>query len=578
MAFDAGMLRAVVFELNQILTDGKVEKITQPEGEEVDILFRSRGESHRLVIRAGANMPRLSLTKQNKESPATPPMFCMLLRKHLGGAKLLRATQEGYERVARLAFTGYDELGYTTEKYLVVEVMGKYSNLLLLDGKDKILAVLRAVDFSSSRLRQLLPGMTYELPPKQDKFPPLEETKEGFLTRLQEADPTQPADKWLTTTYLGTATQVAREMVWQTTGETDTPVGQVPVDAFWATFEGWFDRLKNHRYTPTLLSDKEGAPLDFCYTNLTYFGDVATRHTFDTFGELLDACYGTKEKRERIRRRAADLWGILERTEARIKRKLIAQEEELREASQGDQWQRMGDLLTANLWQLKRGDARLITEDFYQDPPVTVEIPLDTRMTPAANAQRYYKWYTKAKHARENLTVQMDKSLAELAYLETVRTFLERAETEADLTEIREELYRAGYASRMKGYASPKQIKLRPMEFISPSGYRVLVGRNNMQNDQLTFHTASKGDLWFHVKGMPGSHVILICGGEEPPAEDYTFAASLAAKHSVAKGDQVAVDYTRVRYVKKPPASKPGYVTYATNYTAYVSAENADTK
>ena len=573
MAFDAGMLRAIVWELNQILTDGKVEKVTQPEGEEINILMRSRGENHRLCIRAGANMPRLSLSSQNKENPATPPMFCMLLRKHLGGAKLLRVVQEGYERVARLSFSGYDEMGYAQEKHLVVEIMGKYSNLLLLDGNDKILAVLRAVDFSSSRLRQLLPGMIYELPPKQDKFPPLEETEKGFIARCGAANPTQPADKWLTNTYLGTASQVAREIVFRAAGETDTPMGSLDFARLWTSFSSWFDILKMETYTPSLMVDKEGSPLDFCYVPLQHLSFDAPNKTFATFGGLLDACYGEKEKRERIRRRAADLWGIVERTQARIERKLLAQEEEMREASQGEKWQRMGDLLTANLWQLKRGDARLVTEDFYEDPPVMVEIPLDTRMTPAANAQRYYKWYTKAKHARENLTIQMDKSRSELAYLDSVRAFLERAETEADLTEIREELFRAGYASRMKGYIPPKQMKLRPMEYTSPSGYKILVGRNNMQNDQLTFHTAGKGDLWFHVKGMPGSHVILFCDGEEPSAEDYTYAATLAAKHSSAKGSGIPVDYTRVRYVKKPPAAKPGYVTYATNYTAYVTGD-----
>ena len=572
MAFDAGVLHGVVWELNQILTEGKVEKITQPDGEEINILMRSRGENHRLVIRAGANLPRISLSSQSKESPSTPPMFCMLLRKHLGGAKLLRVTQEGYERVARLSFSGYDEMGYPQEKHLVVEIMGKYSNLLLLDGNDKILAVLHAVDFSSSRLRQLLPGMIYELPPKQDKFPPLEETQEEFYARFDQADATLPCDRWVVNTYLGTSSQVARELSFLASGGIDTPLYRVDKEVLWQVFSCWFERVKRDEYTPSLMCDGEGSPLDFCYAPLTYFGAGSITTSFDTFGGLLDACYGAKEKRDRMRRRAADLWGIVERSEARIRKKLALQQEELQESEQGEKWQRMGDLLTANLWRVKRGDTCLVTEDFYEEIPTQVEIPLDTRLSPAANAQRYYKWYTKAKHAKENLTIQMDKSRDELAYLESVRTFLESAETEVDLTEIREELYRAGYASRMKGYSSPKQIKLRPMEFTSPSGYRVLVGRNNMQNDALTFRTASKGDLWFHVKEMPGSHVILFCDGEEPPAEDYTYAATLAATYSAAKGNGIAVDYARVRYVKKPPSSKPGYVTYTTHYTAYVNS------
>jgi predicted ribosome quality control (RQC) complex YloA/Tae2 family protein len=568
------MLRGVVWEIDRLLTNGKVEKITQPAKEEINITFRRYGETLRLCIRGGANMPRLSLTRESKESPATPPMFCMLLRKHLGGATLLRATQAGYERVARLTFSGYDEMGYPTEKHLVVELMGKYSNLLLLDGQDKILAVLRAVDFTTSRVRQVLSGMIYELPPAQDKVPPLEETRAHFAASYTTADAEQLCERWLTDTYLGTSRQVARQIVYLATGKIDARMGETNADILWQVFDTWFGRVRAHEYTPSLAVGHDGKPLDDSYGEITYFGDAATVSTYPTFCDLLDACYATREKTDRIRQRASDLYGIVERVTARLSRKSEAQEEELQAASQGEKWQRMGDLLTANLWRVKRGDPVLKTEDFYEQEPCEVEIPLDTRLSPAQNAQRYYKLYTKAKHARLTLTQQIEKGREELRYLDSVRTFLDRAETEADLNELREELYRAGYASRMKGYASQKQIKLRPMEFTSPGGYRVLVGRNNMQNDQLTFRVADRGDLWFHAKGFPGSHVILVCHGEEPPAEDYTFAATLAAKYSRAAGDAVAVDYTRVRYVKKPPASKPGYVTYQTNFTAYVSTSD----
>ncbi len=573
MAFDAGFLHAVTYELNERLTDAKVEKITQPSADEINITFRRFGKTERLCIRAGSNMPRLSLTAIAKENPATPPMFCMLLRKHLGGARLVGAVQLGYERIVRLAFSAYDELGYATEKYLIAEIMGKYSNLMLLDARDRIVGVMRPVDFSTSRVRQVLAGMTYELPPPQEKRPPLEETRDGFFAAYDAFDPDILAEKYLTSTYLGTSLQVARELVHRTAGRSDAALADCPREKFWGVFDDWFTRVRENRYTPTLACDASGAPLDFSYGEITYFSTRAKTETYADLSSLLDAAFTEREKSDRIRARAADLYGILSRATARLEKKCELQTEELAEAEQGDAWKTRGDLVTANLWRLKRGDAVLVAEDYAFDPPRRVEISLDTRMTPAANAQRFYKYYNKAKRARETLTEQLAHSREELRYLESVEAFLDAAESEQDLVEIREELYRAGYASRMKGYAPPKQVKLRPMEFTSPSGYRVVVGRNNTQNDHLTHHLAAKGDLWFHAKGVPGSHVILFCNGEEPPAEDYTYAATLAATYSRAAGDSVPVDYTRVRYVKKPPASKPGYVTYSTNYTAYVKAE-----
>ena len=574
MAFDAALLRGVVWELVSHLTDGKVEKVLQPGKDEIHLLVRAGGDSHRVCIRAGSHMPRISLTYEPKENPPTPPMFCMLLRKHLGGARLLRVTQVGYERIVRMSFSGYDEMGFACEKHLVAEIIGKYSNLILLDAQDKILGVLRAVDFSTSRVRQLLPGMKYELPPAQDKRPPLEETEEGFLSLLAKADPAVPCDKHLTDTYLGTARQVARQLAFEASGQTDTPVGEVDPHRLWDAFSDRMRDLAAHIYQPTAVVDARGGVLDYSYGAITYFGESGTVKCFDTLSRMLDYCFVTQEKRERISARARDLTALVERAEARLTRKLQLQLEELADAREAKRYQRLGDLLTANLWRVKRGDTSLVTEDFYEEGTPTVEIPLDSRLSGAANAQRYYKLYAKAKRAEEHLTAEIEKCRAELAYLDTVKVFLEHAEGEQDLQEVREELYRSGYASRMKGYTSPKQLKLKPMEFTSPSGYRVLVGRNNMQNDTLTFRLASKGDLWFHVKGMPGSHVVLVCDGAEPPAEDYTFAAQLAAKYSRASGEGIAVDYTRVRYVKKPPGSRPGFVTYSTNYTAFVTAED----
>ncbi len=576
MAFDAGMLYCVVHELNSRLYDAKVEKIGQPSAEEIHISLRHFGENLKLCMQTGAGRSRLSLTRVVGENPPTPPLFLTILRKHLAGAKLLSVTQEGFERVARITFSATDDMGYPVTRHLMCEVMGKYSNLMLLDGDDRVLAVLRPVDFTTSRLRQVLPGMRYELPPKQDKRSPLEETKEGFFQAISSLNPATLIDKFITTTYLGTASQVARQIAWETSGTLDATLLDCDRERLWEVFSTWFDALKHHKVTPTMTVDGEGMPLDFSYAPMTYFGADATHRTYDTFGDLLDACFGEKDKRERVKQRANDLFGILSRSLSRLERKIEVQTEEIRQADEGETYRRMADLITANIWALKRGDTHLTTVDFYDETGREVTIPLDARLSPQANAQRYYKYYTKSKHAKEYLAVQIETARGELEYLLSVEAFLESAETEQDLIELREELYKAGYASRMRGYAPAKQVKLRPISYITPDGgYHVLVGRNNIQNDALTFKTAEKNDLWFHVKGFPGSHVILQCAGEEPTARDYTFVATVAAIHSKAEGDMIPVDYTRVRYIKKPPAARPGFVTYSTNFTAYVRADKS---
>ncbi|MBQ8175146.1 MAG: NFACT family protein [Clostridia bacterium] len=571
MAYDGGMLRAILCELNNTCADAKVERIFQPAQDEIDLILANHGKKNRLAISAGAGAPHMSLSAIAKENPAAPPMFCMLLRKHLAGAKFRGAEQVGFERAARLSFSGYDEMGYPTEKSLIVEVMGKHSNLILTDEKDKIVAVLRPVDFTTSRKRQVLPGMIYEMPPAQDKTDPLEETEEEFLSRLSTASPEKGAASYLSGTYLGVATQTAAEIVFRAVGNSDVKVGEIRPAAFYSTFSSWFDAVKREEFTPTLVLSADGTPLDYTYAPTAYRGSAATTQTLSSFAALLDRFFGERDLADRIRARSMDLHHLLSGAEARLCRKLAAQREELADCAKAEEYRRQADLVVANIYRLSRGMTEFIATDYSSGEGVDVLVHLDGRLSPSANAQRLYKYYNKAKTASRILAEQIALSEAELAYIEGVRGFLDRAESEADLTEIRDELYRTGYASRMKNYTPPKSIKLRPREFVTPSGYRLLCGRNNLQNDQLTFRTAGKDDLWFHVKDAPGSHVILLCDGEEPSAEDYTYAAEIAAHFSGVSGSGIAVDYTRVRHVKKPAGAKPGYVIYKTNYTAYVT-------
>ncbi len=571
MAYDGGMLRAIITELNNTCADAKVERVLQPARDGVDLILADHGKKERLAISAGAGTPHMSLSSIAKENPAVPPMFCMLLRKHLAGAKFRRAEQFGFERAARLSFSAYDEMGYPTEKSLIVEIMGKHSNLILTDGNDKIVAVLRPVDFTTSRKRQVLPGMIYEMPPAQDKIDPLTETEEGFLSRLAAASPDKGAASYLTATYLGIATQTASEIVFRAFGSSDTKIGEIQPAAFYSSFSSWFGAVKREEFTPTLVLSADGAPLDYTYAPTAYRGSAASSQTLPSFGALLDRFFGERDLTDRIRARSLDLHHLLSNAEARLSRKLAAQREELADCARAEEYRRQADLVVANIYRLSRGMTEFIATDYSSGEGVDVLVHLDGRLSPSANAQRLYKYYNKAKTASRILAEQITLSEAELAYIEGVRGFLDRAESEADLAEIRDELYRTGYASRMKNYTPPKSIKLRPREFVTPSGYRLLCGRNNLQNDQLTFRTAGKDDLWFHVKDAPGSHVILLCDGEEPSAEDYTYAAEIAAYFSGVSGSGIAVDYTRVRHVKKPAGAKPGYVIYKTNYTAYVT-------
>lgn len=579
MAYDAGMLYCVLDEIRRLCLGGKVERVLQPSDDEIDLLIHAFGETKRLCMRVGSNAPRLSLTRIGKENPAVPPMFCMLLRKHLASARLMEVTQRDFERACELKFLCRDEMGFEGERTLVCEIMGKYSNLMLLDGTRKILGVLRPVDFTTSRVRQVLPGMTYEMPPEQDKKDPTAVTREELVALLPEERDVR-IDKWITHTFRGIASRTASEIACRAAGEGDAFLSDCTNERFATTFVSFFEDLSSGKTVPTLLLGDEGLPLDYVFFAPS---EAVKRERCDDFADLLDRYFGERERADRIRARGADLVRLISAAEGRLLRKLEAQRSELAEAMKGEDFRRAGDLITANIYRLKRGMTAFEGVDYTVDPPMTVSVALDARLSPAANAQRCYKKYTKAKHAREILASEIASAEKELSYLSDVESFLSRAEAESDLAELRDELYRAGYGSRMKSYKPPKNQKLSVLCFKTTGGFTVLCGRNNMQNDRLTFKVADKDDLWFHAKGAPGSHVILLTEGREPGDDDYTQAAEIAAYYSSLRtGGLVCVDYTRVRQIKKPPAAKPGYVIYHQNYSAYVKpivrAEKTGTK
>ena len=574
MAFDAGMLSCVLHEIKEESLGARVEKVYQPERDEIILQIRSKSGGKRLLINAGSNNPRIGFTTVPKENPQNPPMLCMLLRKHLQGAKLCSVEQFGFERAAILGFETRDEMGYECVKYLIAELMGKYSNLIFADGDMKIITALKVIDFSTSSLRQVLPGMKYELPPKQDKADPMQTDEDEFMRLIAEASPERGCDKFILGSYLGISAAVAREVAFAATGAVDTPLSACSPRVLWSKLSELIESIKTADYAPTIILDGE-KPVEYAFCPLKQYSGLEAREIASP-SELLDVFFDTRDKEQRVKQRASDVQKLLFNAHARLIKKIELQEGELAECAHGEEYKRVGDLITANLYMLTRGmkEASLPDYDNMSEdgmlPYVTVE--LDERLSPSANAQRLYKKYNKSKNAKIELTKQIGLAKQELEYINSVLDSLDKAESPADLAEIRDELYRAGYASKMKGYTAHKQSAPTVAKFLTSNGYTVLCGKNNIQNEYITFKLGSKTDYWFHAKNAPGSHVVMLCNGEEPPAEDFTEAAEIAAYHSKAYGGQsVEVDYTFIRHVKKPPAAKPGFVIYHTNWSALVT-------
>ncbi len=576
MAFDACMMRAVLTEFKSEFPEAKIEKVLEPRVDEIDMLIHYGRTSRRLVFNVGPNAPRLQTSDTAKENPKEAPMFCMLLRKYFAGAKIISVDQPDFDRIADFTVSCYDDMGYPAERHIICEIMGKYANLIITDGDRKILTAMKIIDFAASTVRQVLPGLKYQIPAKPEKLSPLVIERALFFEKLAEFSPERTGEKFITSTYSGIATQIAHELVFRATGEIDTPVCNIDPEKFYQVFSEWQTLLINEEYTPTAAINHEGKPIDYSYMPITYLGDGAKISSFDSFRELFDLYFAERDRLEHIHQRAKDVMTLISNAEARTEKKLGIQRQALLDSERGEEYKKYGDLITANLYRLERGMSEFKTVDYYDENCPEIEIALDKKLSPAQNAQKMYKQYNKCKTAKSVLTEQIKIWEEELSYLATVRSFLERAECEQDLIEIRDELYRAGYSARMKGYKPPKQIKSAPIKFRTSGGFTVLVGRNNMQNDSLTMKTAERHDIWFHTKDIPGSHVILVTEGEEPPAEDYTEAARIAAHFSQGNGDSVEIDYTRVSNIKKPGGSKPGFVIYKTNYSTRVKPMSKD--
>lgn len=575
MALDAGMIRCLTDEISKEIMLCRVDKIHQPEKDEINLFIHTPNGTKKLLISASSGNPRINISKEQKENPDTPPVFCTLLRKHISGGRITSMEQLDFERAVKITIEARDEMGFLSEKNLICEIMGKFSNIILTDANMKILGVVKPLDFTASEKRQLLPGMIYEMPPKQDKKNPLEETKEGFISTMT-AKGEKPADKLIVESYGGIAPLVAREIVYRTTNACDTIVNDVvDVGFLWYNFSFVMNTLKSGCYKKTLVM-KDRRPFEFSFVDLTQYQKTAETVSYDSASMMLDEFYYQRDTLDRIHARANDLFKLVTNAEHRIKKKMALQYNELENCGEKEKFKQYGDLITSNLWALKQGDEKVSLVNYYSEDMEEIIIKLDKRLTPAKNAQNYYKKYNKLKNAEVELSRQIELGEKELDYIYTVMDSLTRATSQSELDEIRGELATSGYASKMKFKTQDKKKqKIKLQEYRTTNGYRVLCGKNNLQNDHLTFDVAEKYDFWFHVKNAPGSHVVMICSGmEEPPAEDFTEAAIIAATNSkMADSEKVTVDYTLVKNIKKPPAAKPGFVIYHTNYSAYVTPD-----
>lgn len=571
MAFDAAMLNCIMNEIKS-KGDCKVEKVYQPANDEIILLLHSKEKNYRLLINAGSNCPRINFTATQSENPQKAPMLCMLLRKHLGGSRLTNASCMGFERVCELEFDAYDEMGFKSKKYLICEIMGKYSNIILTDANKKILAILKPVDFSVSMQRQLLVGMKYELPPKQDKIDTSLVNREQFALIFNSTPLEMKIDKFITSKFAGIALSTARQIVYKACGNIDYTLEDVKLETLCDTFFEIIDQVRNNCARPYLIVNENTESVEFSYTPLDFYGKSYKSIEQNSFSELIDSYFLKKGKNERIRQKSSDIFRLLTNAEGRIVKKIALQTEELSQCEKAEEFRIMADLITSNLYAMKRGCEKISLVNYYDENCSIIEIPLDSRLSPSQNAQRYYKKYTKLKTAKMQLSKQIELAKSELEYIATVFDALTKADGENDLNQIRNELYHGGYASRMKNYNVVKSQQVQPLKFKTSNGYTVLCGKNNTQNDYITTKLAEKTDWWFHVKNMPGSHVLMQCK-EEPSEADFTEAAQIAAYYSKAEGNNIAVDYTNAKHVKKPSGSKPGYVIYHVNWTAYVTPD-----
>lgn len=572
MALDGILLNLAKNEILEEAQFSRVEKIHQPSREELVIHLRGKGGGKKLLLSVRANSPRIHFTQHAPENPATPPMFCMLMRKRLVNATLVDVRQSELDRVLYIDFDATNEIGDRVKLTLSIEIMAKHSNIILFESDGRIVDALKRVDLSQSTVRQILPGFRYTSPPPQNKLNILEHTTENIIEQVKSF-PTKTLSSAILSSLQGVSPLTSRELA----GEcTDHYVDEVSDNDFRLLSER-IDSLRNlitsGKATPFMLKDETGKPVDFSFMPIKQYGTKYSEEVKNSFSELLDEFYYECDRLDRTRQKAQDLVKFLGSAIARISKKISLQQAELRQCEDRETLRISAELINANLYRLEKGASFYDLENYY-DENKPIRIKADPSKSPAANAQKYFKDYRKAKTAEAMLTELIEKGKSDLQYLETVADALDRATTQAEIEEIRAELVMSGFMKNKRKNGSKQPKLLPPMEYRTTDGFRVLVGRNNIQNDKLSLKTAMKSDMWLHTQKFPGSHVILVSDNREISDDAIVEAAEIAAYHSKARDAKlVPVDYTYVKHLKKPQGAPPGKVIYHVYYSVNVTPD-----
>lgn len=572
MAMD-GITLSVIRKRLDFLVSGKIEKIYQPSKTEL-ILSIKQGKAYKLLISASPDRARIQLSEQSFENPKVPPMFCMLMRKHLQGGIIRAFRQDGLERVIYIDIESIDELGDRVLFTLCCEMMGRYSNIILVKPDGKIVDSIKRIDPASDAERLVLPGLQYEKIPPSGKAVFTEISSEDLREIIPKMNPNNPLSRELVNTFEGVSPLIAREWEFYTAKGNDIRAGELDenlIDRLVFIIRDTAEKLKNKDFVYTILKTPKGVMKEFSIFKILQYGNLMVHVEYNDLFEMLDDYYINKDKSAILRQRADDLFKILLNNQERISRKISNQEADLQNCAKKDKFKEKADLISSYIYMIKKGDREIEVPNFYKSDSPMVKISLDPMLSPAENAQKFYKKYRKSVTAEKVLKKEIEKGKSELEYLDTVLDALSRAESESDISQLRIELAETGYIKKTSNI-NKKAKSLPPIEYTSSDGFKIAVGRNNRQNDNLTMKIAKKSDIWLHTQKIPGSHVIIFTEGREVPDRTLAEAASIAAWHSKAQNsDHVPVDYCFVKYVKKPPNSKPGMVIFSEYKTIFAT-------
>ncbi len=578
MALDGFTLSNIIYELKSNIIGGRVDKVYQPEKDEIILQIRNKGNAYKLLLTANASSPRLHFTSIQKENPINAPLFCMVLRKHLSSGKIIDITQPKFERIVNIQVESINELGDYSVKTLIFEIMGKHSNIILIDDKNNILESIKHISFDKSSVREILPSRSYSLPPSQNKKNPLETNFKEFMDIIKNSMPTK-AQQIIYKSYNGISPILASEICINANVDPSINTEELldnQIEDLYKSLDKIIKLNLQEKFNPQIIYNENDTVLDFTVFDFTMFNNLEKKY-FSSISELLEFFYKSKDLTYRLNQKSQDLKKLISQNIERCAKKKEIQQKTLKDIENRDNLKLYGELITSNIYAIKKGMTKVKLNNFYSENFEEVEIRLDPNLTPAENAQKYFKKYNKEKRTFIALQEQIKQNNEELLYLESVLNSVQTCSDEYDIKEIRAELAEQGFLKRQKNNKNNKQKsnkKSKPLHFISSDGFHIYVGKNNTQNDELTLRFAKSLDMWFHTKDIAGSHVIVVSDGKDIPNSTLNEAANLAAYYSKATNSSlVPVDYTLKKFIKKPNGAKPGMVIYETNKTAYITPD-----